>query len=100
MFGNNEKNNREVNPNSPLKNSKANPYNDLLIFTPSIISTVSWPELYLIDGEITVVVKGNFYEIGGLRGNKKFVPRGSEINSELVFFWAEKPTKKINLITV
>lgn len=100
MFKQYKKSNEPVKLSSPEKNSKINPFNDVLIFNPSIINIVSWPELHLIDGEITVTVKGNFYEIGGLRGSKKFVPRKSEIDSELVYFWAEKPTKKINLITV
>ena len=77
-----------------------NNYNDLLMLTPTLINQVAWPVVYTFDGEITVGVKSSFYEISGIRGKNKFVPRMAEAEAEMVYFYAERPGKKINMVSV
>ena len=52
-------------------------YNDLLVFTPSLVNNLAWPSVHFFDGELTAAVKNNFYEIGGMRGHCKFLSRDS-----------------------
>lgn len=74
--------------------------NDLLTFSPSAINSLAWPSIFNFDNEINVGVKNNYYEISGLRGRNKYVNRHSECQAEIVYFQADKPTKKIHLITI
>lgn len=46
------------------------------------------------------MIKSNFYEISGLRSHNKFIERMSKNNAEIVDFYAEKPTKKINIVSI
>jgi hypothetical protein len=61
---------------------------------------LAWPAICLIDTDVTVALKSNYYEIAGLRGKKRFVPRNSQVKAEVVYFWADKPTKKIILLSI
>jgi hypothetical protein len=64
-------------PSTPGASSVTSTYNDLLVLTPQLSNCLAWPSIFLFDNEITVVVKGNFYELGGLRGSRRFVGRNS-----------------------
>jgi hypothetical protein len=60
--------------------------NDLLHFSPVSINSLAWPSIFLFDNDLTVSVKSDYYQISGLRGSKKFLPRRSEPHSELLYF--------------
>jgi hypothetical protein len=87
------------NKTSPRISNQRLP-NDLISFEPEIINNLSWPEIYLFENDLKACVKDNFYEISGMRGRNKFLPRNSEASSELIYFWGERPTKKINLFSI
>ena len=54
----------------------------------------------MFENDFKAGLKGNFYEISGIRGKNRFLPRKSETNAEVVFFWAERPAKKMHLISI
>lgn len=74
--------------------------NDLIFLDPEAISSLAWPELFFFENDLRASIKDNFYEISGMRGGSKFLPRCAEPNAELVFFWGEKPRKRINLFSM
>lgn len=87
--------------NSPFNRISSNNLpNDLLFFQPRIINTLVWPEIFVFENDFKAGLKGNFYEISGIRGKNRFLPRKSEANAEVVFFWAERPAKKMHLISI
>lgn len=74
--------------------------NDLFFLEPEAINNLAWPELFFFENDLRACVKDNFYEISGMRGGSKFLPRRAEPNAELVFFWGEKPRKLVNLFSI
>ena len=68
---------KQVRPASKQgsRSNSTNNYNDLLMLTPTLINQVAWPVVFNFDGEITVSVKSSFYEINGIRGKNRYVPR-------------------------
>jgi hypothetical protein len=49
--------------------------NDLIFLEPEAINNLAWPELFLFENDLRASIKDNFYEISGMRGGSKFLPR-------------------------
>ena len=41
--------------------------NDLLYLEPSFVSSLAWPEIHYFENDYSVSVRGNFYEVNGMR---------------------------------
>ena len=55
--------------------------------------------MHFLDNDYTVSVKGNFYEVSGMR-DKTYLERASELCSELLYFSVDKPARQMTLATV